>query len=220
MKYKCIIFDCDGVLVDSEAISTAVLIAMATEIGVAISMEYVDDNFSGKSLKSAFDEIEKRLGNKLPEHFEKAYRARTYEAFKTQIKPVKGIHEVIDALSVPFCVASSGPPEKIKLNLRTTKLLDHFEGRIFSSYEIGSWKPDPGIFEHAAAKMGFKPSECVVIEDSIAGVQAARSGGFDVFGFGNLKNQAALEKEGAKVFFEMEELLGMLQTRHNDEWIK
>lgn len=210
MKYKCIIFDCDGVLVDSEAISTAVLIEMATAIDVEISVQYAEDNFSGKSLKSAFDDIEQRLGNKLPKGFEKEYRARTYEAFKTQIKPVKGIHEVINALSVPFCVASSGPVEKIRLNLASTKLLDYFEGRIFSSYEIGSWKPDPGIFEHAAANMGFKPSECVVIEDSIAGVQAARSGGFEVFGFGNLKNKAALEREGATVFEEMKQLLRLL----------
>lgn len=210
MNYKCIIFDCDGVLVDSEAISNAVLLAMAKQVGAEITLEYAEQEFSGKSLKSAFDDIEQHLGRKLPAAFEKEYRQRTYEAFKTQIQPVKGIHEVINALSISYCVASSGPLEKIKLNLRTTQLLDKFEGRIFSSYEIGSWKPDPGIFEYAAAKMGFKPKECVVIEDSVAGVQAAKKGGFDVFGFGNQRTQAALEEEGAQVFFEMGELLGLL----------
>ncbi|GAB5553563.1 MAG: HAD family hydrolase [Saprospiraceae bacterium] len=215
MKYKSIIFDCDGVLVDSEAISNAVLLSMAKELGAKITLEYAEQEFSGKSLKSAFDDIEQHLGRNLPASFEKEYRQRTYEAFKTQIQPVKGIHEVINALSVPFCVASSGPLEKIKLNLKTTELLDKFEGRIFSSYEIGSWKPDPGIFEYAAAKMGFKPEECVVIEDSVAGVQAAKKGGFDVFGFGNQRTYAALEEEGAQVFFKMENLLGLLDVHEN-----
>ncbi|WP_299890467.1 HAD family hydrolase [uncultured Lacinutrix sp.] len=210
MKYKCIIFDCDGVLVDSEEISNAVLIQMANEVGAEITMEYAFKNFLGRSLQSCFKHIEKLIEKELPNSFEKDYRNRTFAAFKKDLKPIKGIHELLDKISIPFCVASSGPIGKIKLNLTTTKLIDKFENRMFSSYEIGSWKPNPEIFEYAAKKMGFKPSECVVIEDSLAGIRAGRKGGFDVFGFTNENNKSEFTKEGAKVFFEMNKLYKLL----------
>jgi len=206
MNYKCIIFDCDGVLVDSEEISNNVLIDMANGVGVTIEKAYALENFAGKSLKSSFEHIEQLIQKKLPEHFEKEYRERTFQAFKTELQPIEGIHEVLNALTVPYCVASSGPLEKIRLNLTTTHLIEHFEGKMYSSYEIGSWKPNPEIFVHAAKQMGFAPHECVVVEDSLAGVIAARRGGFDVFGFANEGNQEAFEAEGAEVFFEMGEL--------------
>jgi len=210
LKYKCIIFDCDGILVDSEEISNSVLIQMANEIGAEIKMEYAIENFAGKSLKSSFEHIEKLTKKSLPSTFEQEYRNRTFSAFKTDLKPIKGIHNLLNQLSVPFCVASSGPVDKIKLNLTTTNLMEKFENRIFSSYEIGSWKPNPEIFEYAANKMGFKPDECAIIEDSLAGVRAGRKGGFDVFGFANQKNKTELQKEGAQVFFEMNKLFELL----------
>jgi len=210
LKYKCIIFDCDGILVDSEEISNSVLIQMANEIGAEIKMEYAIENFAGKSLKSSFEHIEKLTKKSLPSTFEQEYRNRTFSAFKTDLKPIKGIHNLLNQLSVPFCVASSGPVDKIKLNLTTTNLMEKFENRIFSSYEIGSWKPNPEIFEYAANKMGFKPDECAIIEDSLAGVRAGRKGGFDVFGFASQKNKTELQKEGAQVFFEMNKLFELL----------
>ena len=215
MKYKCIIFDCDGILVDSEEISNSILIQMANEIGVEIKMEYALENFAGKSLKSCFEHIEKLIKKSLPNTFEKEYRNRTFSAFKTDLKPIKGIHKLLDQIKIPFCVASSGPTEKIRLNLTTTNLIEKFENRIFSSYEIGSWKPNPEIFEYAAKKMGFEPNECVVIEDSLAGIKAGRKGGFDVYGFCNEKNNRLFENEGAKVFSEMNELYELLKLKNN-----
>ena len=96
-------------------------------------------------------------------------------------------------IKVPFCVASSGPVEKIRLNLTTANLIDKFEGRIFSSYDIGSWKPEPGIFLHAAKTMGYSPEECLVIEDSIAGIKAAVAGGFKVYALGNEKKKESFD---------------------------
>ena len=183
---------------------------MANEIGVEIKMEYALENFAGKSLKSCFEHIEKLIKNSLPNTFEKEYRNRTFSAFKTDLKPIKGIHNLLDQISIPYCVASSGPLEKIKLNLTTTNLIDKFENRIFSSYEIGSWKPNPEIFKYAAQKMGFEPNECAIIEDSLAGIKAGRKGEFDVFGFANEKNKSDFEKEGAMVFFEMNKLYELL----------
>jgi len=210
LKYKCIIFDCDGILVDSEEISNSVLIKMANEVGIEIKMEYALENFAGKSLKNCFAHIEKRIKKPLPNTFEKEYRNRTFSAFKTDLKPIKGIHDLLNQISIPFCVASSGPIEKIRLNLTTTNLIEKFENRIFSSYEIGSWKPNPEIFEYAAKKMGFEPNECAVIEDSLAGVKAGIKGGFDVFGLANHKNKTELKKEGANVFLGMNELYELL----------
>ena len=206
MKYQCIIFDCDGVLVDSEGISTRVLLDMANVLGAAIDVDFFERNFAGKSLKSMLEVIDSRIDQPLPSDFEARYRQQTYEAFRREMKPIEGVHQLLDTIKVPYGVASSGPPEKIRLNLTTVGLIDKFEGRIFSSYDIGSWKPDPDIFEYAAREMGFSPQECAVVEDSIAGVMAAMKGGFDVYGFATTKNQRELEKEGATVFFHMDEL--------------
>ena len=155
MKYKCILFDCAGILVDSEGISDSILIQMVNEIGTEIKKEYALEYFSGRSLKSCFDYLEEQKGKPLPVGFEKEYRLRTFAAFKTDLKPIRGIHKLLDQINVPFCVASSGPTEKIKLNLTTSNLIEKFETRIFSSYEIGSWIPFLEIFEYASMKLGF-----------------------------------------------------------------
>lgn len=210
MNYKCIIFDCDGILVDSEEISNRVLIEMAKEVGVNLRLEEILRDFAGKSLKWMFDQIQERTTTSLPADFVHDYRKRTFEAFETEIKPISGVREVLEKLDTPFCVASSGPVNKINLNLSTTGLIHFFENRIFSSYEIGSWKPNPEIFEYAAKQMGFLPEECVVIEDSLAGIQAAKTGGFDVYGLANEKNQSELEAAGAHVFFNMIDLIHLL----------
>jgi len=206
MKYKCIIFDCDGILVDSEAISSKVFIEMAKSLGVNIDLEFAIENFSGVSIKTTLEYIANKAGKELPENFEKEFRRRTFELFKTDLKPVKGVSELLDKINVPCCVASSGPREKLQLSLTTTNLFHKFENRIFSSYDIGSWKPNPEIFLYAAKEMDFKVSECAVIEDSLAGVKAARSGQFDVFALANAKNKDTLANLGAKIFFDMKEL--------------
>ncbi|WP_242085275.1 HAD family hydrolase [Aestuariivivens sediminis] len=213
MKYKCIIFDCDGVLVDSEDISTRILVEMSRVLGAEIDMNFAVEYFSGKSLKSILEFIESLIDNKLPGHFEEEFRRQSFKAFKTDLKPIKGIYNVLEKITVPYCVASSGPQEKIRLNLTTTGLIEKFENKIFSCYDIGSWKPNPEIFEYAATSMGFEPSECVVIEDSTAGVKAAKRGGFDVFGFANRNNHIELENHGARIFFEMEKLIALLNEQ-------
>src|SRR5688572_24296187 len=182
---KCIIFDCDGVLVDSEEIGNKILLSMTKEFGLQMSIEEAAINFSGKSLQDCFQQIENKINRKLPSDFEREYRQLTYSAFKTELKPIKGVREFIDNLSISYCVASSGPVEKIKANLTTTGLADKFGDNIFSSYQINSWKPEPEIFLFASRQMGYSPDECIVIEDSKAGVISAIKGGFNVYGFAN-----------------------------------
>lgn len=207
---KCIIFDCDGVLVDSEEIGNTVLLSMTKEFGLQMTLEEAFSNFSGRSLKDCLLQIENRINRKLPADFIDEFRIKSRHAFKTHLKPVKGVKEFIENLSVSYCVASSGPVDKIISNLEITGLSDKFENKIFSSYQINSWKPDPEIFLFASREMGFLPNECIVIEDSIAGVISAVKGSFKVFGYANENNSEALQKEGATVFYSFEELAGIL----------
>lgn len=203
----CIIFDCDGVLVDSEVIGVRVLLDMASHYGVNMDLQEAVEEFSGIRLKEGIKKLQQMTTVPFPEDFEQMFRARSYEVFKTEMRPVPGIESLLDTLTVPYCVASSGPRDKMKLNLTITGLMQYFDDRhIFSGYDINSWKPEPGIFLHAAQQMGFPPSRCVVIEDSKAGVIAARKGGFKVFGYAKPFNGEELKKEGAIVFHHMKDL--------------
>jgi HAD superfamily hydrolase (TIGR01509 family) len=210
MKYNCIIFDCDGVLVDSEAISAKIFQEMILELGTEIEFDTVLEQITGTSMKENLLFISEIINSDLPANFETEFRKRSYEAFKTDLKPMKGIRELLKKIKVPVGVASSGPVEKIKLNLTTINLIQFFGENIFSSYEIGSWKPDPEIYLHAAKIMGFRPGECAVIEDSLPGIQAAKARGFDVFGFAREANKTIFKELGATVFFEMDELSKLL----------
>ncbi|TDO73308.1 HAD superfamily hydrolase (TIGR01509 family)/HAD superfamily hydrolase (TIGR01549 family) [Flavobacterium chryseum] len=206
MEVKCIIFDCDGVLVDTEKIGNGILLSMAAEHGFEMKLEDAYRDFNGRNLKECFLHIENAIQKKLPDNFESEYREKSFEAFKTQVKPMEGVIDFIENLKIPYCVASSGPVDKIRLNLEVAGLLDKFESKIFSSYEINSWKPDPGIFLHAAKQMGFDVKDCIVIEDSKAGVKSGISGGFKVYGFANGYNNEDLLEEGAILFENYEEL--------------
>ncbi len=211
MEVKCIIFDCDGVLVDTEKIGNEILLSMAAEHGFEMKIEDAYSNFNGRNLKECFLHIENTIGRNLPEDFETEYRQRSFEAFKTQVKPMEGVVSFIEKLKISYCVASSGPVDKIRLNLETAGLLEKFENKIFSSYQIKSWKPEPGIFLHAAKEMGFEVKDCIVIEDSKAGVMAGKKGGFKVFGLANENNISDLESEGATVIKSFKELESMLK---------
>ena len=208
-KYKCVIFDCDGVLVDSEPIGNGVMVDMANELGANINLDYAMLHFKGNALEHCFGHINDIVENEIPKNFESEYRRRSYMRFKKEIKPIEGINEVLYKLKTPFCVASSGPQNKIELNLRLTGLLPLFEGKIFSCYSINKWKPDPAVFQWAAETMGFLNHECVIIEDSKFGVEAAKRGGFDVFGFTahDYRNELV---NADKTFKNMNELLGLL----------
>lgn len=183
MKYKCIIFDCDGVLVDSEPIANQLLITMAAELGVAIDMNFAIDHFIGKSLYTCMETISQYGKIKLPDNFEKDFRTRSFQKFKEQLQPIPGIKDVLKRLELPFCVASSGPVNKIELNLKTTGLYSFFKGKIFSCYMVNKWKSEPDVFLLAAKTMGFATKNCLVVEDSLAGITAAQNGGFDVVAY-------------------------------------
>ncbi|NCB06737.1 MAG: HAD family hydrolase [Bacteroidia bacterium] len=210
MKYNCIIFDCDGILVDSEAISAKIFQEMASELGCNLDFETVLHQITGTSMKENLAFFRKYIEGGLPASFETEFRKRSYEAFKTELKPIEGIHDLLKMMKIPVGVASSGPVEKIRSNLSTTKLIHFFGENIFSSYEIGSWKPEPQIYLYAAAKMGFSPTECAVIEDSLPGIRAAKAGGFDVYALTREKNISEFTESGAIVFSQISNLVQLL----------
>jgi len=204
---KCIIFDCDGVLVDSEPISISTIVQLANEIGIAMDYDYGVRTFVGNSWKNVAAILEDKLGRPLPPKFEETYRKTSFDRFKKELTAVAGVSDLIPQLTLPFCVASSGPPHKIRLNLQLTKLLPYFEGRIYSCYDIQKWKPDPAIYKHAAQSMGFEPKECLVVEDSLFGVKAGVASGCQVYAYAAMAhNKAALTAAGAHLFYDIEEL--------------
>ncbi len=214
---KCIIFDCDGVLVDSEPITCQIITEMAWEIGIDVDYHFIEKNFVGNSWKKNKEILEKKGNKPLPANFFQAYRKRSFQAFKKKLKPIKGVPELIHQLNIPFGVASSGPIDKIRLNLGIVGLLPKFEGNIFSCWEIGKWKPDPAIFLYAAASMGFSPADCIVVEDSLFGIQAAIAGGFRVVAYANTHNEADLKATGVEVITKMKALYPMINVYENHQ---
>ena len=210
MKYKCVIFDCDGILVDSESIGARVWVEMAKKIGLSISFKKALDEFTGKSFNSIVESLTKKAKTEIPHDFEKEFRAKTYSAFQADLKPINGIHDVLKKITVPFCVASSGPREKINLNLAKVDLISFFPSdRIFSCYDIRKWKPDPAIYLYAAKQMGFRPEDCIVIEDSPFGVQAAIEGGFDILIYADKDKEKKFNLKD-QIFFDKMEMLNKI----------
>ena len=209
-QYKCVIFDCDGVLVDSEPIGNQILVDMANHLGADIDLTFAMKHFKGSHFKECVGIIGKLVSKPIPDTFEAEYRRRSLEAFEKYLKPIEGVTQVIEQLLLPFCVASSGMESKMKFNLNLVGLLPYFENKLFSCYTIQKFKPEPDVFLWAAKTMGFQPHECVVIEDSVLGVQGALKGGFDVFGFTAHDTNNELEGLCTKTFDNMNNLLGMI----------
>ena len=177
-----LIFDCDGVLVDSEVLSCRIDAEFLTEIGIPYTTDEIAQQFLGVSLKTMIARIEAERDCRLPDDFSERLNSILFARFETDLKPIEGVREAILSLPYPRCVASSSVPERIALSLRVTGLSDLFDD-IFSSTQVPRGKPAPDLFLHAASSMKARPEDCVVIEDSVAGVQAALAAGMRVIGF-------------------------------------
>jgi HAD superfamily hydrolase (TIGR01509 family) len=182
-RFAAAIFDCDGTLVDSEELGNGVLAEMVSEQGLPLSIAAATAEFRGMKLAECLRFVEQRLGRRLHEGFVPEFRARSAAAFRAHLRPIAGAAELLNALSIPFCVASSGPREKIELSLSLTGLLPLFGERIFSAYEVQSWKPAPDLFLHAAQSLGAAAADCAVVEDSWPGISAGLAAGMTVFAY-------------------------------------
>lgn len=206
-----VIFDCDGVLVDSEHLAAPILAETLTELGLPTTPEDVDRDFKGRSWESGLEVIERRRGEPAWPELRERYRARLFAAFDEQLTAVEGIAEALDAIDLPHCVASSGDHERIRRGLDATGLRARFpDEAIFSADDVAHGKPAPDLFLHAAERMGFAPAATVVVEDSPAGVQAGRAAGMTVLGYAGRCDPAELEADGAIAFASMAELPGLL----------
>lgn len=181
--YDLVIFDCDGVLVDSEMLSASVLMAMLEEIGLPITAEIFRTDFLGRSFAGAASRAHQRFGRPLPDGFEGDYRERLLARMRSDLKPMEGVTPVIDALLVPHCLATSSSPARLGVSLGVTGLESYFRDRAFTASEVKNGKPAPDLFIHAAARMGVDPSRAIVIEDSEQGVRAGLAAGMAVCHF-------------------------------------
>ncbi|GGS14507.1 MULTISPECIES: HAD family hydrolase [Streptomyces] len=213
MRYDLVIFDNDGVLVDSEPLSNRLLAGYLTELGHPTSYEESIRDYMGSAMHRVHDLVLERTGRRLPEDFDEVFHARVFAAFERELRPVPGVTDVLEKLAadgVPYCVASSGSHERIRVGHRTTGLDRWFtDERIFSSEDVGRGKPAPDLFLYAAERMGVAPGRCVVVEDSPLGVQAAVAAGMDVYGFTAMTPPERLADAG-RLFADMGELAGLL----------
>lgn len=190
---ELIIFDCDGVLIDSEVISARQLIAELKGYGVDMDMAFVSRHFLGRSYPVVLREVRERWGVALPDRFEADYRTRLLAAFARDLTVMPGVRQAIAALQRPYCLATSSSPERMRQSLAITGLAPLFEGRAFTASDVAQGKPAPDLFLHAAARMGADPAACVVIEDSLNGIRAGLAAGMQVWHFTGGSHLAGLD---------------------------
>ena len=220
---KLVIFDCDGVLVDSEALSIRVLAETMRGLGFHMTQAECYREFLGRSLTSVTSILRDKLGRTLTESELVKMRERLYELYRLELKPVAGIEGALGALGIPFCVASSSQPDRIRLSLDLTGLAGFFGEHVFSATMVANGKPAPDLFLHAALSMGQAPQDCVVIEDSPAGIEAASRADMRSFAFlGGSHAEAACLREAVaplrpcRIFERMEELPQLLAQLEED----
>ena len=208
---ELVIFDCDGVLVDTERLAVRVDVQVLAQLGWVMTEAEVVERFVGLSDATIREAIEAHTGRRLADNWEQEFRHLYRSSFAESLTAVDGVVEALDGITLRTCVASSGSHEKMRFTLGLTGLLERFDGRMFSVSEVERGKPAPDIFLHAAARMGVAPAACAVVEDSRFGVEAARAAGMRAFGYaGGLTPAYLLAGSGAVVFTDMRELPRLL----------
>ena len=213
---RSVIFDCDGVLVDSETISNRVLAEVLTDIGLPMTTAQSREHFLGKAWETNLKTIEAMLGGPAPPGLTETYWSARNAALAAALEPVPGIHEALERIDLPSCVASSGDHAKMRITLGMTGLLERFEGRIYSATEVAHGKPAPDLFLYAAERMGFDPATTAVVEDSPAGVQAGVAAGMRVLAYARDGHPATLAAQGGEVFDDMRALPDLLSACARD----
>lgn len=213
MKFGLAIFDCDGVLIDSERIANRVLMEQLAGIGLDLPLEQVMKTFVGRTRDGCIELAGRMLGRPLPDDFGATWDAQLYAALEREVKPVDGIPELLGTLQLPFCVASNGERERMSRALRAAGLMPLVAGRLFTASEVARPKPAPDLFLHAAKAMGVEPARCAVIEDTPTGVKAGVAAGMQVFAYAAAAHadESALRDAGAKVFHDMKLVPALLE---------
>lgn len=204
---ELIIFDCDGVLVDSEPISNRVFMESLNQAGVLITLSELFENYVGLSLAQGLALINQKYDVLLGDDFLIDYRVARDIALAAEIKAIAGVENLISQLTLPYCVASNSEASKVEKMLRLTGLLAYFDGRIFSAADLGKPKPAPDVYLKIADEFGVNPAACLVIEDTTTGVRAGVAAGMQVIGYSATTSEQALTAAGAvEVFKAMSEI--------------
>jgi len=209
-NYDLVIFDCDGVLVNSEPLANQVYVGILEEHGHQVNSEAYLQEFSGASITQRLEVTSRKLNWTPPSNFTSIFHERLAALANQELKAVPGIHELIDSLTVPICIGSNGTRSEIQLRLKIAQLTEKFENAIFSGIEVAHPKPAPDVFLAAAKSFNVPPSRCIVIEDSIPGITAAVRAGMRVYGHAVFTPAEALQAAGAIPFANMMELKHML----------
>jgi HAD superfamily hydrolase (TIGR01509 family) len=211
-RFDLVIFDNDGVLVDSEPVANRVLSALLTEYGLPCTPEESIATFMGHSMAQVRSMVEARLGRPVPAELEARYFEQVFAEFERSLQPIPGIVDALRSIEPAVCVASSGTHERIRLTLGATGLWDRFGGRVFSAEDVPRGKPAPDLFLHAARALGADPRRCAVVEDSPAGITAANAAGMTSFGFARLVPAERLRHATGAVFRDMLRLPALLRA--------
>jgi HAD superfamily hydrolase (TIGR01509 family) len=209
--FKLVIFDCDGVLVDSEIISCQTVANLLTRHGVACDLPAALTRFLGRAAHVVTDDFVRVAKAPLPPDFVTQWRTELFEEFARSLSQIPGARAAIEALDVPYCVASSSDEERIELALRKTGLWDLFEGHVFSSTMVARGKPAPDVFLLAASVAGVDPEQCLVVEDSVSGIRAAKAAGMTAFGFTAGSHFAVLNQTEALIGAGADAIVGSMR---------
>ncbi|MBC8021874.1 MAG: HAD family hydrolase [Burkholderiales bacterium] len=206
--FGLVIFDCDGVLIDSEPIANLVFSRRLAAVGIQMSPEEVMRTFVGRSRDTCIAMAGEMRGEKLPADFAAKWDEALHEALEREVKPIDGVPELLRSLPIPYCVASNGEPGHMERGLRAAGLMPLVEGRLFSAAQVARPKPAPDVYLHAARTMGFPPSRCAVVEDTPTGAESGVAAGMKVFGYvaGPQSDREAMRALGATTFTRMSEL--------------
>jgi HAD superfamily hydrolase (TIGR01509 family) len=211
-RFELVIFDCDGVLIDSEPIANVVFSERLATVGIDMTPGEVMRTFVGRSRDTCIAMAGEMRGGKLPAGFGAKWDEAFYEALEREVKPIDGVPELLRSLPIPYCVASNGEPGHMERGLRAAGLMPFVEGRLFSAAEVARPKPAPDVYLHAAKTMGFAPAHCAVVEDTPTGVKSGIAAGMTVFGFvgGPQSDAETLRALGATPFARMSRLPALL----------
>ncbi len=210
---EAVIFDCDGVLVDSEYLCHLALAIALADLGIEEDADALHREFGGVELQRIFAAMEQRHARRLPPDFEAGYRKVVADLFEQRLRAVEGVEAVIRSLDIPYCVASNGPRVKMEHSLGLTGLREYFDERLYSAYDVGAWKPDPELFLTAARGMGVQADRCLVVEDSLVGVKAAQAAGMSVVHFRVEQTQSPADVPVLTHMQDLPALLGVPRSR-------
>jgi HAD superfamily hydrolase (TIGR01509 family) len=210
-----VIFDCDGVLVDTERIGSAVVAEFASEFGWPLDTAEATRLFKGAAMPEIWKVIESRANRALPLDIDQRFRRQQLTRLEAELQPNPDLRQTLEHLHVPFCVASNGPHEKMQVTLRVAGVLELFQGKMFSRTDVARSKPAPDLFLHAAHACGVSPEECLVVEDSVVGIAAAQAAKMRVWGFTGMDvgcEEQLLAAGAERVFSRMSDLPALLKT--------